>query len=77
MPSEVIPLRLIPSPQLMATSEGQHEVALGESEVGLGYDVSPILEPDGPAAAFAISDEGRIPGRRRPPRQTRRCSPAA
>ena len=33
--------------KLMATSEGQHEVALGESEISLGYDVSPIFGRDG------------------------------
>ena len=31
----------------LATAEGQYKAAFGESELGLGYDASPILGPSG------------------------------
>jgi hypothetical protein len=54
----------------MATPEGQYKAAFGESELGLGYDVSPILGTIGPepisqsmtAIGYRLGDAGPLTG---------------
>ena len=54
----------------LATAEGQYKAAFGESELGLGYDASPILGPIGPepiaqsmtAIGYRLGDAGPLTG---------------
>ena len=54
----------------LATAEGQYKAAFGESELGLGYDASPILGPVGPepisrsmtAIGYRLGDAGPLTG---------------
>jgi hypothetical protein len=54
----------------MATAEGQYKAAFGESELGLGYDASPILGSIGPepisrsmtAIGYRLGDAGPLTG---------------
>jgi hypothetical protein len=56
--------------QNLATAEGQHAAALGESELGLGYKTSPILWPSQDetqstfvtAIGFRVGDVGPLVG---------------
>ena len=56
--------------QNLATAEGQYKAAFGESELGLGYDSSPILGPIGPepltqsmtAIGYRVGDAGPLTG---------------
>ncbi len=56
--------------QNLATAEGQYKAAFGESELGLGYDASPILGPIGPepltqtmtAVGYRVGDAGPLMG---------------
>jgi hypothetical protein len=52
----------------LATAEGQYKAAFGESELGLGYEASPILGPIGPepisqsmtAIGYRLGDAGPL-----------------
>jgi hypothetical protein len=54
----------------LATAEGQYKAAFGESELGLGYDASPILGSIGPepisqtmtAIGYRLGDAGPLTG---------------
>jgi 2-polyprenyl-6-methoxyphenol hydroxylase-like FAD-dependent oxidoreductase len=54
----------------LATAEGRYKAAFGESELGLGYDASPILGPIGPepispsvtAIGYRLGDAGPLTG---------------
>ena len=54
----------------LATAEGQYKAAFGESELGLGYEASPILGPIGPepisqsmtAIGYRLGDAGPLTG---------------
>ena len=56
----------------LATAEGQYKAAFGESELGLGYDASPILGSIGPepiaqsmtAIGYRLGDAGPLTGPR-------------
>ena len=56
--------------QGLATAEGQYKAAFGESELGLGYDASPILGSIGPepipqsmtAIGYRLGDAGPLMG---------------
>src|ERR1700733_15816885 len=57
-------------PKNLATAEGQSKAAFGESELGLGYDASPILGPIGPepisqsmtTVGYRLGDAGPLTG---------------
>src|ERR1700733_9464080 len=57
-------------PKNLATAEGQYKAAFGESELGLGYDASPILGSIGPepipqsmtAIGYRLGDAGPLMG---------------